>query len=935
MHRRTGERDVASGRSPNPGPHLVGREVELLRLASLLATARDGHGGVLLLEGEAGIGKTTLLDVAAARAEGFLVLRATGVEADAVLPYGGLLELLGPLRDRAPALPVGQAAALARVLGWDHAADGPVDRFLVAAATLSLLAEAAAAGPVLVLVDDLMWLDRESVSALLFAVRRLGQDRVAVLLATRGGVVPAGLLDGLPVLAVPGLDEGDTRRMLGGVTDDVARRLHGATGGNPLALLEVAGQITGAQRAGGAELPDPLPVGGRVGLALDATLAALPPAAARAVLLAALHPQPADPVVAAALSASGVEPAAALDAAVDHGVLRPLPGGGHDFRHPLLRAAAVRRATAAERRDAHRLLAAASPAAAADPLALWHLASAADAPDEELAGRLEELASRSRSRTGSTAASVALERAAWLTPDPGRAASRRAAAAYDAFVGGDVDRTRRLARLVLDRDDCPEQARATAGFALGMLEQYAGSVPAAASLLAQAAASADDALRVAVLGELAMTGFRLGDLATVDACAAQIADAADEARPDHLLWREFTSGIALVVRGDHEAGRERLRGVVALVPGLPDREAPLALLLLALSTAFLGDVRPAMESGERLLAEVRRQGAMGMLVPTLAIVAAGRAWLGDHAGAFADAGEAVELGTHLGYVADVAVAEETLAWQLAARGRHPEATAALARARGLTDRAGTTAVAAHLALTAAFCALSRDDPAGVVAELEPRLELDGGVGAMGEPLGVAPLLVEAYVALGRRDDARALARRLEAVTPASAPAPHRALCLRTRGLAAARDDESVTAYEAALAAHAEAPEVFERARTTLLLGQRLRRAGQRVSARERLREAQQAFVGMDLTGWAERAGNDLAASGARRRRAAEPADASLTSQETRVARLVAEGLTNREVAAALFLSPRTVEHHLGSVFRKRGWRSRSELVRAMAGGPPG
>ena len=216
MHRRTGERDVASGRSPNPGPQLVGREVELDRLASLLATARDGRGGVLLLEGEAGIGKTTLLDAAAARAEGFLVLRATGVEADAVLPYGGLLELLGPLRDRAAALPVGQAAALARVLGWDDAADGPVDRFLVAAATLSLLAEAAAAGPVLVLVDDLMWLDRESVSALLFAARRLGQDRVAVLLATRGGVVPTGLLGGIPVLAVPGLDEGDTRRMLGG-----------------------------------------------------------------------------------------------------------------------------------------------------------------------------------------------------------------------------------------------------------------------------------------------------------------------------------------------------------------------------------------------------------------------------------------------------------------------------------------------------------------------------------------------------------------------------------------------------------------------------------------------------------------------------------------------------------------------------------------------
>ena len=930
MHRRTGDGDVASGRSPNPGTDVVGRDAELGRLDLLLDAARDGRGGVLLVAGEPGIGKTTLLDATAARADGFRVLRATGVEADAVLPYGGLLQLLGPLRGAAQALPAAQAAALGRVLGWTDPG-GAVDRFLVAAATLSMLAEAAEAEPLLVLVDDLMWLDPESASALLFAVRRLGRDRVATLLATRDGA-GNGLVDGLPVLAVTGLDVAGTGRLLGGaVAGAVARRLHDATGGNPLAVLEVAGGMTGAQRAGGAELPDPLPVGGRLGLALDGTLASLSPGAGLAVLLAALHPDPADATVPAALRARGVEPAPALDEAVDRDVLRPAPGGGHKFRHPVLRAAAVRRAAAGERRDAHRSLAMA--AGAADPHALWHLASAADAPDEELAARLEGLASRNRSRTGSTAASVALERAAWLTPDPGRAASRRAAAAYDAFVGGDVPRTRRLARLVLDRDDAPAEARATAAFALGMLEQYAGSVPQAAVLLAEAAAVAGDDLRIAVLGELAMTSFRLGDMATFDGCAAGIAEAADGGRPDHRLWRDFVGGVSLVVRGDHDAGRERLEAVVELVATLPDPEAPRAVLLLALAAGFLGDARPAMATGERLIAEVRRQGAVGVLVPTLAIVAAGRAWLGDHVGAFADAGEAVELGTHLGYVADVAVAEGTLAWQLAARGRHPEASAALVRARALTDRAGTTTVAAHLALTAAFCAMCRDDPAAVVAELEPRLELDGGVGAMGEPLGIAPLLVEAYVALGRADEAAALARRLAGITPASAPPPYRALSLRTRALAARDDDEAVSAYEAALAAHVEAPEAFEAARTTLLLGSRLRRGGHRLEARKRLGEAHDAFARMDLTTWAERAAEELAASGATRRRPGASAEAPLTSQEARVARLVAEGLTNREVAAALFLSPRTVEHHLGSVFRKRGLRSRAELVRAMAGGP--
>ena len=238
-----------------------------------------------------------------------------------------------------------------------------------------------------------------------------------------------------------------------------------------------------------------------------------------------------------------------------------------------------------------------------------------------------------------------------------------------------------------------------------------------------------------------------------------------------------------------------------------------------------------MSLGLHQLNQARARGGLGVLVPALTLAATARAWLGDHAGAFADAGEAAELGEQLGYAADVAVALEMLAWQSAARGRHDEARAALERATALTDRAGTTAVAAHQAITAAFCALCRADPSAAVSILEARLAADGGVGSLGEPLGVAPDLVEAYLALGRRAAASDLADRFAAVTPTAAAPWLRALAARCRGLTAPDQETADLAFRAAFAAHAEAPDHFEAARTHLLYGAQLRRVGQRVRAR--------------------------------------------------------------------------------------------------------
>jgi DNA-binding CsgD family transcriptional regulator len=442
-----------------------------------------------------------------------------------------------------------------------------------------------------------------------------------------------------------------------------------------------------------------------------------------------------------------------------------------------------------------------------------------------------------------------------------------------------------------------------------------------------------------VLAELALTRFRLNDVAGLADCAARIASAADPDDAEQRALSAFVRGFARTVHGDPVAGGRLLTEVLALLETPPLRDDPRFLLHLALTAGFLGatEVRDIASSAERRLARAREQGALGLLVPALALMAAGRAMLGDHRGAFADAGEAVELGEGLGFVADTAVAMEMLAWQSAARGLHDDARDALERARSLTDRAGTTSVHAHQSITAAHCALTRGDPAEAVSLLERSLATDGGVGSMGEPLGVAPALVEAYLALGRTTDAAALAGRFAAVTPPGAAPLTTALVARCAALTATDLHDAVAGFETALVAHARGIDAFEEARTRLLYGSTLRRAGRRVAAREQLRLAHDAFAAMDLTAWDRRAADELAATGATARRrdpAPGPAPEPLTSQETRVALLVARGQSNRDVAAALFLSPRTVEHHLASVFRKRGYRSRSEVVLAFAQHPP-
>ena len=596
LHGHTGQQSFAWGKSPNFVGEIVGRDHELARVRALLEATREGATTALVVEGEPGIGKTTLLEAAERMATGFRCLWVRGVESESVLAHAGLLQALGPVRDRLAEIPGAQATALSLALGWGPAA-APSERFLVAAAVLSVLAAESERAPVLVLVDDLQWVDRESAAALGFAARRLREDRVCFLWTTRSGSIPPEFMPGMPVLTLAGLSRADALALVPDrVAEGVVERLVDDTGGNPLGILEIAGRLTGAQRVGAAPLPDALPVGDRLGVVYEQQLAGLSAAAWRAVLLSALNRSGTSAPVAAALVREGLDVAAALDEAQDHGVL-VRHGAEIGFRHPLLRTSVLARATSSEQRSAHRALA---DVLASDPRSLagiWHRAEAAAGPDEQLAQDLASAADQSRTRQGYAAASAAMERAALLVGDAALAADWIAAAAADAFLAGDAERTRSLVARVLDGSG-PRRAQGRALFTLGTLEEYAGSVPSAVELLASAADRLDGEYRTQAIAELAIARFRLNDVTGFGECAARIQQAADPDDPEQRMLSDFIRGVAAILGGDPAVGQALLVEVIERISLPPLRDDARSVLFLGSGQRLPG--RSTQGHGPRL-----------------------------------------------------------------------------------------------------------------------------------------------------------------------------------------------------------------------------------------------------------------------------------------------------------------------------------------------
>lgn len=881
---------------------LLGRDQERRALDGLLAAARNGQSGVLALVGEPGIGKSALLEDAVARADGMRVVRARGVESEAQVPFAGLLELLRPMLGALDRIPKPQAAALEAALALRPS--GAQDRFAVGAATLSLITAIAEDAPVLVAVDDLQWFDASSGDALLFAIRRLVADPVAVLLATRAD--EPSLLDGagLPELRLEGISRDAAGALLTGVAPDAADRIYTATGGNPLALLELE---DGADLVA-PEIPVPVPTS--IASAFGRRLASLSPPTRTALLLASAS----GTGDVAVLARAGLD-VAQLDQAAEAGLVT-LRGGVLEFRHPLVRSVVYAAATPEERRCAHRALAQALPDRDADRRA-WHLAEATLGPDDGVAAALEQAGRRASERTAFAAAGAAFERAARLTLDDARRGTLLRRAAEQSWLGGSVERARTLlgeAGLLVD-DQGVDALR-------GRVAIARGEVSTGIELLRSAAERArphDAVLMLAEAAEACLSAGAAREMLSVAERATELAQvSADGQAP---FFAAAARGAARFLNGLD--GGADLRRAIELFEGSASDDAPATLTWAATASMFLREADTGRELVDRAIDAARDQSAIGVLPRLLVRLARDESVTERWPEAQAHFHDGIRLAREVGANTDLAAGLAGLAWLDARRGRERDCRLNVAEARALCISLGLGFYELWTYAALADLELALGNTGAAIEQLEARHSRVDEIGIDDVDLSPEPELVDAYLRVGRTDDAvRAAAAHDERARRKGQPWAL-ARAARTWGLLA---DEFEPHFEEALELHAQTPDTFERARTLLAYGARLRRVRKKVRARERLREAIEAFDRLGPTPWAELAGAELAATGETARRRDPSTLGDLTPQELQIALLLAQGRTTREAAAALFLSPKTIEYHLRSIYRKLGVNSRDALA---------
>jgi DNA-binding CsgD family transcriptional regulator len=894
---------------------LLGRDQERLALDRLLAEARDGRSGVLALVGEAGIGKTALLDYAAGRVEGMRVLRARGVESEAEIPFAGLAELLRPALSALDAIPRPQAAALAGALAL--APPRAQDRFAIGAATLSLLSACADEEPLLLVVDDAHLLDRSSAEALLFAARRLLADPIALLLAVREG--ERSLVDGsdLRVLRIAGLPRSEASQLLAdlNVTGDAVDRLYATTAGNPLALIELA---AAADRVAALPAGGPVPISTSISAAFVRRFDELPEETRRLLLLVAAGADELS-VLSRAVGTQGLE-LSGLDAAVEHDLVS-VENGRVEFRHPLARSAVYAHACAADRRNAHAALASALPDRDADRRA-WHLAAATVGPDAEAAVALAQAGARASERSAYAASAAAYEHAARLCPDEEERGMLVVTAAEAAWLAGDSERTLRL----LDEADGP-----AATYLRGQVAMRRGPVEDAYRLLVEAAAYSEPEEAVVMYAQAVNACFYTGDpVAMLSAAQRAVELAEDDSSGRAAFLSQMALAVASVVAGDGQVGIAAARRAVEVLERSDElQDDPWLLGWAAFGPLFLREAETGRNLLERAFAEARTRAALGVLPGLLHHFARDQATTDTWLGAQSSYEEAIRLSRETGQFVELGASLAGIAWLEARQGREQACRAHAEEARRCCAELGlgTYAVWVEQALGDLALALGRPQEA-IEAYASQSAKMDE-LGFADVDISPAPELVEAYLRLGRREEAQREAGAYGRAAAEKGQPWALARAARCRGLLA-EDDELERFFDEALEQHARTPDVFETARTQLAYGARLRRARKRVRAREHLRAAYGAFERLGAAAWAEAASAELAATGETARKRDPSTLGDLTPQELQIALLLAEGKTTREAAAAVFLSPKTVEYHLRHVYQKLGIRSREELAAAFS-----
>jgi DNA-binding CsgD family transcriptional regulator len=903
---------------------LVGRGRECAVIDRLLEGASRGESGSLVLRGEVGVGKSALLGYAADRAEVMAVLRAAGVELESDLAFAGLHSLLQPSVDKLPELPAPQRAALEAALGLGPAEGS--DRFLVSAALLSLLAAAAEDGPILCLVDDAQWLDVPSAESLVFAARRLGAEGIVILFAAREGEVRRFDAPGLDELAVGALDRESALVLLDRAASEapsaVRERLLAEAAGNPLALLELPAGLSDAQLAGGGELPGALPLSSRLQAAFRQRIESLPESAQAALLIAAAEDGGELAVILRAAGELDLPPDA-LDPAEAAGLVRT-DELTLTFRHPLVRSAAYGSATLGQRRRAHGGLANAFlPGSRADA-ALWHRALATITADDAIAAGLEASGRRAELRGGHASAATAFDRAAQLSDDAASRGRRLAAAAEAAWEAGQVDRARRLVDQALPLVDRPRHARLLS--LRGAIEGRSGRFAEAVATFSGGIAETEDvSLALEMLREASDAAMFAGDVEQM----IELGERAGELTPvtdiDRFVVASLT-GLTAELSGDYARGAELSAEAVEIAERLDDPQCLISAALTAGREGVWGD---GLAHANRAVRVARERALVTTLPYALRAQASQLLGRGQFELAYSAAEEGRRLALDLGQPGAASWALADLATVDALRGDERRALAHVEELQALLATSGPSLASGQIGRTLGLLHLGLGRPDQALDQLLAPLATIRLESSPTLVLGL-PDAVEAAARAGRLDEVADLLDRFQAWAERFPNPARLALLARCRALAEGSDAARHYARAVELSG---ALSPFDTARTELLYGEWLRRERRRIDARSHLRTALELFERLAVPPWAERARSELRASGETARKRDPSMRDQLTPRELQIAGLAAEGMTNPEIGAQLFLSPRTIDYHLRKVFAKLEIASRRDLARIDLGNP--